>query len=337
MSALGAQPAAQRPAPAPAGPRPPGRRPGHVGRADEPRVRTQRRHHDLRARGGSPRPVRVRENAARAGPSSSSPASETPPPTMMQDGSKAAVMPASPTPSQRPMSASSSTDSGSPSRAAWVTSGPVSARRVAVDPVVQGVRQRGVGRHQLAGVADQRVAGGVLLPAAPVAALAPVAVRHHLHVPELPRHPVGAAEHPVVDHHRAADAGAERHAEHDAGGRRRRRSGTRRARRCWRRCPRRPASRPGPSPRRAAARRARPGAVRTSPWTGSASTKPAAPTPTASTSYDAAKPCTSVDDGVLDGAEARVLGGPALPRQHAAARSRRRRRAPWCRRCRHRR
>ena len=81
-----------------------------------------------------PRPVRERENAVRVGPISSSPASESPPPMMMQPGSNAAAMPARPTPSQRPTSASSSMESGSPSRAAWVIWGPSS--RAASPPTI---------------------------------------------------------------------------------------------------------------------------------------------------------------------------------------------------------
>src|SRR5690606_41323172 len=54
-----------------------------------------------------------------------------------------------------------------------------------------------------------RAPGGVLLPAAAVAALAPLTVRDDLHVPELPRHPPPATLHPPVQAQRPADAGAE--------------------------------------------------------------------------------------------------------------------------------
>ena len=161
------------------------------------------------------------------------------------------------------MSASSSTASGSPAWAASVTSGPVSRVDVAADPGLEVVGHRGVGQHQLARVADQRVARGVLLPAAPVAALAAVAVRHDLHVPELAGHAVLATEHLVVDHQRAADAGPERDAQDvavtDARAEPalRERGGVRVVVHHHR------ARRSAASARPAAARRARPGAART--------------------------------------------------------------------------
>ena len=201
-----------------------------------------------------PRPVSDRENAVRVGPISSSPASDSPPPMMMQPGSNAAAMPASPTPSQRPTSASSSIDSGSPSRAAWVICGPSSRVGVAVDELAQVVGHRRVGADQLAGVADQGVARGVLLPAAAVAALAPVAVGHDLHVAELAGHPVGAAVDPVVEDERAADAGAERRAEHEAVAAPGAEPALGQAPRCWRRCRRPRAAAPARRPARAAAR-----------------------------------------------------------------------------------
>ncbi len=81
--------------------------------------------------------------------------------------------------------------------------------RPPLHPVEQVGDDRAAGRHQPAGLAHQRVAGGVLLPAALVAALAADAVGHHLHVPEL----AGDAEAPADDapaqHDAAADAGAE--------------------------------------------------------------------------------------------------------------------------------
>src|SRR5690606_24217999 len=78
------------------------------------------------ATGRCPRPVRWRPNAARAGPSSRSPAAATPPPTTMTPGSSTAARLARPSPSQRPRSSSSSTAAGSPSRAASVTMRPSS-------------------------------------------------------------------------------------------------------------------------------------------------------------------------------------------------------------------
>ena len=52
--------------------------------------------------GRCPRPVRFRASASRAGSSSRSPASETPPPITTSSGSKPAASPASPVPSQVP-------------------------------------------------------------------------------------------------------------------------------------------------------------------------------------------------------------------------------------------
>ena len=168
------------------------------------------------ARSGNPRPVSDARERRRVGPSSSSPASETPPPMMMQLGSKAAVMPARPTPSQLP-----------------IVGEQLDGERVAVPGGLGDQRAgqpRGVAVHQGAQVVrhgdpratSSRASRTSALPEAycsqqpAVAALAAVAVRDDLHVPELAGHPVGAAEHPAVDHQRAADAGAERDAEDEA-------------------------------------------------------------------------------------------------------------------------
>jgi hypothetical protein len=80
---------------------------------------------------------------------------------------------------------------------------------VALDALDDLVRHRGVGGGQLAGLADQRVARAVLLPAAAVAARAAVAAGDDLHVPELARHAELAALDLAVLQDRAADAGAE--------------------------------------------------------------------------------------------------------------------------------
>ena len=61
------------------------------------------------------------------------------------------------------------------------------------------------------GVAHERVAAGVLLPAAAPAALALASVGHHLHVTELPGHAVVPAVHPAVDDDGATDPGPESH------------------------------------------------------------------------------------------------------------------------------
>src|SRR5690606_29906179 len=74
------------------------------------------------------------------------------------------------------------------------------------DPVGDGR----VGGGQFACLADQGVAGAVLLPAAAVAARAAVAAGHDLHVPELAGDAVLAAFDLAVLQDRAADAGAQR-------------------------------------------------------------------------------------------------------------------------------
>src|SRR5690606_10050707 len=79
------------------------------------------------------------------------------------------------------------------------------AARVAVDAVEQMLRNRRTGRGELPCLTAERVAAGVLLPAAPVAALAAVPSGHDRHVTELPRHAVLPALEDAVDHDRAAD------------------------------------------------------------------------------------------------------------------------------------
>ena len=86
---------------------------------------------------------------------------------------------------------------------------------------------RRVGGGQLAGLAHERVAAGVLLPAAAVAALAAATAGHDLHVAELARHAEPAALQRAVEQQRAADAGAEVDADEMRLAARRRRSATR--------------------------------------------------------------------------------------------------------------
>ena len=119
-----------------------------------------------------------------------------------------------PTPSQWPISPSSSRAVWSPSRAASVISGPVRLAAVASDALEQVARDRGVGVDHRPGLAHERVAAGVLLPAAAVAALAPVPARDDLHVAELARDAEAAALHLSADEDAAADAGAEGHHHH---------------------------------------------------------------------------------------------------------------------------
>src|SRR3954447_5478591 len=86
----------------------------------------------------------------------------------------------------------------------------------ALHPLEQVAGDRGVGVGQRPGLADQGVAAGVLLPAAPVAALATVPAGDDLHVAELPRDAEPAALDLPVDEEATADAGAQRH-HHDVG------------------------------------------------------------------------------------------------------------------------
>src|SRR5664280_685294 len=62
----------------------------------------------------------------------------------------------------------------------------------------------------------QRIAAGVLLPAPAVPALATVASRHHLHVPELAGYAEATALHLTVDQDAAPDARTQRD-HHDVG------------------------------------------------------------------------------------------------------------------------
>src|SRR5690606_17876595 len=80
---------------------------------------------------------------------------------------------------------------------------------VALDVLDDPVGDGRVGGGQLACLADQGVAGAVLLPAAAVAAGAAVAARDDLHVAELAGHAVLAALDLSVLEDRAADAGAQ--------------------------------------------------------------------------------------------------------------------------------
>ena len=82
-----------------------------------------------------------------------------------------------------------------------------------LDPLDDAVGDGRVGGGQLPGLADEGVAGAVLLPAAAVAARTAVPAGHHLHVAELTGDPVLAALDLTVLQDRAADAGAER--DHD--------------------------------------------------------------------------------------------------------------------------
>jgi len=66
------------------------------------------------------------------------------------------------------------------------------------------------GGGRVARVPHERIAAGVLLPAARAPALAGATARHDLHVAELPGHAVEAAMHVAVEHDRAPDAGAHR-------------------------------------------------------------------------------------------------------------------------------
>ena len=90
-----------------------------------------------------------------------------------------------PWPSQSATLANASSEALSPRRAASVTSSPsiVPPASAEEDLGPFGVRAGGV-----PGVGDQRVAAGVLLPAAPPAAPAQAPVRHHLHVAQLGAH-----------------------------------------------------------------------------------------------------------------------------------------------------
>ena len=226
-------------------------------------------------------------------------------------------------------------ESGSPCRAASVTSGPVSCVGVAPADLRQvGAPPASAATTSSRASRTRALPGGVLLPAAAVAARAAVPVGHDLHVPELAGHAVGAAEDPAVDDDRAADAGAERDAQdepvpgagaepalaerggvgvvvdHDRDGD--------------------PARQRGP----AAARRARPGAARTSRSTGwrrRSRRRRCRPRRRRS------RCCSSWTSSTMVSSTPTTSCAGVGRRRQLDARcrsSRRRRPGPWCRRCR---
>ena len=238
-------------------------RAGHVRGADEPGVRAEGGLHDRPARAGGHGRSRVRANAIRVGPSSSS---------------------RPPRPRRRPRSrrVEGGGHPGQPDPEPGADLGEqLDRQRVALAGRVGDERAGQQGQVAADRVAQDRAATGDpastssrasrtrALPEAycsqqprlPHSQRWPVG--DDLHVPELAGHPVAAAEDLVVDDQGAADAGAEGDAEDVAVPDARRRTGTRPARRCWRRCPRPPAPGSAASAPPAAARRARPGAART--------------------------------------------------------------------------
>ena len=189
-----------------------------------------------------------------------------------------------PTPSQCPISPSSSRAVWSPSRAASVISGPVRLPGRPSDPLEQVARDRGVGVDQRPGLAHEGVAAGVLLPAAAVAALAAVPARDDLHVAELAGDAEAAALDLAVDEDAAADAGAEGHHHHvglAARGAEPPLGPDRGVGVVVDEDRQRTAASAAPP---AAARRARTGAGRRRRWRGPRRRSPAAPMPTAATS-----------------------------------------------------
>ena len=153
-------------------------------------------------------PMRCSSNSARAGPSSRSPASDTPPPMTKESGSSTAASSARPRPSRRRSRERAECDRVTLARRrgdvpAGVPSGVPSPSESRAAPAVLGrPRPR---------VAQQRVAAGELLEAAapPAAARRTVGVQHRW--PTSPQ-PEPAAVEPPVEHERAADPGA--HGDH---------------------------------------------------------------------------------------------------------------------------
>ena len=80
---------------------------------------------------------------------------------------------------------------------------------VAVHGLEQFLGNRGIRGGQFPGLAAERIARGVLFPAAAVAALAAVPARHDDLVAELPRHTEAAAFEPSVHDHGPADSGSQ--------------------------------------------------------------------------------------------------------------------------------
>ena len=236
-----------------------------------------------------------------------------------------------PTPSHSPTSANAASATGSPCSAAAVTIGPVSRSGRRRRPL----EQRRARPEPRAGIADQRVAAAVLLPAADAAALARRPSGTTCMWPNSPAMPLRPRCTRAVEHHRAADAGAERD---DARASRRRR----------------------PAPYVASARAAQlaslssrtgvpargsrrphvlaaPGQVRGehAPARPAASTNPAAAMPTPSTRRPSATSLDRLGQRVLDDRSASTRAGRGsrgAPCDHAGRPSTPRPRGPWCRR-----
>ncbi len=184
---------------------------GEVRSADQPRRGAQRGGHHHRQRAVSA--AHQTAGQALSGRAEQQLAGEPgPAPITTVPGSRAATTPARPVPSHRPTSARISRAAGSPSCAACVTCSP---RSSPASPPQAGPAGRvlATGLDDLARGPGQHAGRGVLLPAAPVAALAATPVRDELLVPELAGQAVPAPLQPAVGEDRTTDAGAE--GEHD--------------------------------------------------------------------------------------------------------------------------
>ena len=214
-----------------------------------------------------------------------------------QSGSKAATRLASPTPSQSPDLGERLVGQQVAGRRGVGHHRAGEQLRVAAAHLLE---HRRAGREVLPGEADQRVAAAVLLPAPSPAALARQAARHHLHVAELAGHAVHPAVQASAQDDTAADARCRASPGSRAGRRARRRTSPRRAPRRWRRSPGPPGTpqRFSSVSRTGASSQGRCGAnITRSP---SASTKPAAATPTPAISSSAGDRVDRLGERVLD-------------------------------------
>ena len=176
--------------------------------ADHAGVGTELGQRDLRQR-----PVVRRSapfsNAARAGPSSRSPASTRRRRSRSSPGRGSRPGRPGPGRARCPTISKQRSAAGSPSLAAWVICGPSIAVGVPAAELQQPDRAARGAPGEVARLRHQGAAAGVLLPAAAVAAAAQPAVGYHPVVPGLAGHAPAAPVEPAVEHDAAADAGAD--------------------------------------------------------------------------------------------------------------------------------
>src|ERR1019366_3947156 len=165
--------------------------------------------------GRCPRAVRCCSNARPAGPRSSSPAADTPPPSTNRPGSSTAASCARPRPSQVPTTSKQRSAATSPSCAAWVTIGPVI---ISGSPPARRNRSAAIaGEASASSWASCTNARPLAYcsqhPSSPHPQRRP-SVRDDIDVPDLARDSKPAAQQPPTQHDAAANPGADRENNH---------------------------------------------------------------------------------------------------------------------------